>query len=324
MLKLIVSIDGIDGSGKETTSKLVHEMLEERGYRVKVISPPFYDEPSGAAIKDVLTCGGVAFPMRRMVSSLYEVDRNIYMAKHAKELANYDILLYNRSWLSNLFYQTSMEPSGIMDIHGIPTDESQRINQAISHITQGFFAEIEPWTIGDRNDGEFNYMRKIPCLNIVLHTPMDVPSVGNAIMEGIIKRGAPDVNEQINFLKAIWENIDFLHDNLLGVNNLDTGIDIPSYLKNNFKFYITSCMQAEYAFSRNEYIRNREWPKYYQEIFNFYQFLYVNVFNNSFYDGAVIRRKPDEIAQDAYDVIERKLHRILKPWDSIYSDNPLN
>ena len=83
-------------------------------------------------------------------------------------------------------------------------------------------------------------------------------------------------------------------------------------------------MQAEYAFSRNEYIRNREWPKYYQEIFNFYQFLYVNVFNNSFYDGAVIRRKPDEIAQDAYDVIEKKLHRILKPWDSIYSDNPLN
>ena len=63
MLKLIVSIDGIDGSGKETTSRLVHEMLEERGYRVKVISPPFYDEPSGAAIKDVLTCGNVAFPL---------------------------------------------------------------------------------------------------------------------------------------------------------------------------------------------------------------------------------------------------------------------
>lgn len=310
MLKLIVSIDGIDGSGKETTSRLVHEMLEERGYRVKVISPPFYDEPSGAAIKDVLTCGNVAFPTRRMVSSLYEVDRNIYMAKHAKELIDYDILLYNRSWLSNLFYQTARKPSGIMDVSGYPVNERFRMNQAISHIVQGYFAEIAPWTIGDR-DGDFKLMKNVSCLNIVLNTPMDLPSVETAIMDGIIKRGTPDVNEQVDFLKSIWENIDFLYMSLLGRSQYVSNICKTKYMREDFEFYIKSCMKADYDWPRSEIIQNLEWPKVHRSIVNFFQFWYVDAFEVVQYNDTIIRRQPDEIAQDTYEMIDKKMHDIL-------------
>lgn len=312
MLKLIVSIDGIDGSGKETTSKLVHEMLEERGYRVKVISPPFYDEPSGAAIKDVLTCGGVAFPMRRMVSSLYEVDRNIYMAKHAKELIDYDILLYNRSWLSNLFYQTARKPSGIMDVSGYPVDDRFRVNQAISHIVQGYFAEIAPWTIGDRNDpGKFKCMKNVSCLNIVLNTPMDIPAIETAIMDGIIKRGTPDVNEQADFLKSIWENINFLYTALLGRGPRITNICRSKHMQQDFEFYIKSCMKADYDWPRSEIIQNLECPKVHRSIVNFFQFWYVDAFEVVQYNDTIIRRQPEEIAQDAYEMIDKKMHDIL-------------
>ena len=48
--KLIV-IEGLDGSGKGTQSKLVYEELKNRGYKVKKLTFPDYDSPTSSLVK---------------------------------------------------------------------------------------------------------------------------------------------------------------------------------------------------------------------------------------------------------------------------------
>lgn len=50
MGKLIV-IEGLDGSGKETQSKLIYKKLCENGYKVMMISYPRYEKESSALVK---------------------------------------------------------------------------------------------------------------------------------------------------------------------------------------------------------------------------------------------------------------------------------
>jgi hypothetical protein len=107
----IYCIDGTDGSGKGTVSEMVQKKLEEDGFRVAVISPPFYDTVTGTLVTELLQRGAGAMQDRDCISMLYSLDRNMYYRNYFDRIYrhnNYDIVLYNRNWLSNVFYQTTL------------------------------------------------------------------------------------------------------------------------------------------------------------------------------------------------------------------------
>ena len=114
----IITIDGVDGSGKNTVSARVQKILEDRGYDVIRISPPFYDTPTGKIVSDYLHDQYGGINDRWMISQLYSYDRNIWMKNHFQLFTGPDyryyrnysrlIFLYNRNWISNMLYQTTL------------------------------------------------------------------------------------------------------------------------------------------------------------------------------------------------------------------------
>lgn len=117
----IIGIDGIDGAGKGTASKFIKERLMMMGYHVITFDPPFYETPSGHIVTDYLTKGYGDIRDRTIASMIYSFDRNMWMRDHFTESfinpENWDefssddklIILYNRNWLSNVIFQTSID-----------------------------------------------------------------------------------------------------------------------------------------------------------------------------------------------------------------------
>jgi dTMP kinase len=52
MTARLIAIEGLDGSGKETQTKLLRQFLEAQGAKVGSISFPQYGEPSAALVED--------------------------------------------------------------------------------------------------------------------------------------------------------------------------------------------------------------------------------------------------------------------------------
>ena len=114
----IITIDGVDGSGKNTVSSKIQENLESKGYDVIRISPPFYDTPTGKIVSDYLHDQYGGINDRWMISQLYSYDRNMWMKDHFDLFTTPDyryysnnpkrVFLYNRNWISNLLYQTTL------------------------------------------------------------------------------------------------------------------------------------------------------------------------------------------------------------------------
>ena len=120
----IITIDGLDGSGKATISKLLTQELSKNGQMVVNIEPPFYDTLTGMIVSDYLQNGYGYITDRWVVSQMYSFDRNMWMRNHfnlflADDISNSKeypcftdddiIFLYNRNWLSNLLYQTTID-----------------------------------------------------------------------------------------------------------------------------------------------------------------------------------------------------------------------
>ena len=100
MGKLIV-IEGSDGSGKATQTKLLYEYLSEQKKNVKMVSYPNYESPSSALVKMYLESefGDDPYGINAYVaSSFFAVDR---FASYLKE------------WKS--FYESSQDAIVICD-----------------------------------------------------------------------------------------------------------------------------------------------------------------------------------------------------------------
>lgn len=104
--KFIV-IDGTDGSGKTTQTKLLVKRLKKEGYRVRMADFPQYGEKSAALVEEYLngkygTAEDVG-PYR--ASIFYAVDRYAASFKIRKWIEKGDIVITNRYVTANMGHQ---------------------------------------------------------------------------------------------------------------------------------------------------------------------------------------------------------------------------
>jgi len=113
--KLIV-IEGLDGCGKATQTKLLTQGLSERGLKVKHVSFPNYDNPSSSLVRMYLNgCLGSSPDdvNAYAASSFYAVDRYASFKQFwQKDYENGTIILADRYSTSNAIYQLSKVAEG--------------------------------------------------------------------------------------------------------------------------------------------------------------------------------------------------------------------
>ena len=104
-----IVIDGLDGSGKATQSKLLCKRLCEMGYKARTISFPDYESDSSALVKMYL--GGKLGSSPDDVnayaaSTFYAVDRVAsYINTWRKDYESYDYIIADRYTTSNIIHQ---------------------------------------------------------------------------------------------------------------------------------------------------------------------------------------------------------------------------
>lgn len=106
---ILIAIDGVDASGKETQTKLLAERLINDGKKVKMLSFPAYDSPSSSLVKMYL--GGEFGTEPEDVnayaaSSFFAADRFATFKKDWQKDYNSDtIILVDRYVSSNMIHQ---------------------------------------------------------------------------------------------------------------------------------------------------------------------------------------------------------------------------
>ena len=106
--KLIV-IEGLDGSGKATQTKILADKLKERSLPVRQLTFPDYDSPGSALVKMYL--GGEFGSKPENVnayaaSAFYAVDRAAsFLRDWKRDAENGSVLLSDRYCTSNIIYQ---------------------------------------------------------------------------------------------------------------------------------------------------------------------------------------------------------------------------
>lgn len=108
--KLIV-IDGLDGSGKATQSKILCEKLKEQGYRARTLSFPDYESDTSALVRMYLSGELGENPddvNAYAASSFYAVDRVAsYLCDWKKDFESFDYIICDRYTTSNIIHQMS-------------------------------------------------------------------------------------------------------------------------------------------------------------------------------------------------------------------------
>lgn len=106
MSNFIFAIEGLDGCGKETQSKLISESLTELGIKNKVVSFPNYDSETGKYITSFLH-GEFILP-KAGVFPLYSLDRYFSYIKNWKnDYEEGTVIICDRYVYSNIIYQCS-------------------------------------------------------------------------------------------------------------------------------------------------------------------------------------------------------------------------
>lgn len=108
--KLIV-IDGLDGSGKATQSKILCEKFNELGLKARTLSFPDYESDTSALVRMYLSgeLGDNPDDVNAYAaSSFYAVDRVAsFLNKWKKDYETYDYIICDRYTTSNVIHQMS-------------------------------------------------------------------------------------------------------------------------------------------------------------------------------------------------------------------------
>ena len=111
MKSKIIVIEGLDGSGKATQTKILAEMLADKGYKVRKLEFPDYANPSSSLVKMYLGGDFGSNPNdvnAYAASSFYAVDRVASFLQFWK--SDYEegtVILSDRYATSNIIYQMS-------------------------------------------------------------------------------------------------------------------------------------------------------------------------------------------------------------------------
>lgn len=113
----LISIDGLDGSGKHTQSVMLYEYLRGKGENVKLVSFPNYESDSSTLVKMYLN-GEISsnlYDINAYTASLfYACDRYVTWKKDLEDFYNKGgIIICDRYLSSNILHQTVK----IADIH---------------------------------------------------------------------------------------------------------------------------------------------------------------------------------------------------------------
>lgn len=105
----LIVIDGLDGSGKATQSRLLTERLTGMGYKARHISFPDYESDSSALVRMYLggELGDSADDVNAYAaSSFYAVDRVAsFLNDWGKTYSEYDYIIADRYTTSNIIHQ---------------------------------------------------------------------------------------------------------------------------------------------------------------------------------------------------------------------------
>lgn len=113
MMKKLIVIEGLDGSGKATQAKLLTEKLVSDGIKVKQVSFPDYDSDSSALVKMYLNgeFGKRADDVNAYAaSSFYAVDRYASFKKNWKADYEAGVIIADRYTTSNAIHQCAKLP----------------------------------------------------------------------------------------------------------------------------------------------------------------------------------------------------------------------
>lgn len=181
----MIVLEGLDGSGKETQSKLLHKRLKKEGIKVHRVEFPDYSSESSSLIKMYLRgdFGEEVMGVDSYIASIfYTVDRYAsYRTKWGKYYLDGGIILADRYMTSNMLYQSAK------------LDNKEDVGRYLR------------WLI----DLEFNIF-KIPKPDIVVY--LDMPNVySNKLVN---KRGnIKDLHEKDNcYMERVYKTADRLTD----------------------------------------------------------------------------------------------------------------
>ncbi|MBN1585601.1 thymidylate kinase [Candidatus Uhrbacteria bacterium] len=146
---LFLVIDGTDGSGKATQTKLLIERMGREGWPVETVSFPQYGQPSAGPVEDYLAgkYGAAETVGPKRASILFAVDRYAASAKIRQWLGEGKIVVADRYVASNMGHQG-----------GKIADPTER---------EAYFR----WN-DDLEYGVFQIPR--PDLNLILHVPCEI------------------------------------------------------------------------------------------------------------------------------------------------------
>lgn len=108
---ILIAIDGVDASGKQTQTELLTKHLADDGKKVKMISFPAYDKPSSTLVKMYLSGDFGDKPSdvnAYATSTFYAADRfATFRTDWGKDYKNGGIIVADRYVTSNLIHQAS-------------------------------------------------------------------------------------------------------------------------------------------------------------------------------------------------------------------------
>lgn len=211
----IIVIDGMDGCGKQTQSKLLYDKLKENNYKVKLFSFPNYDSDSSYFAKKLLN--GDYDDIKDnpyLITLFYATDRAITYTRDIKKYYDngYTIIL-DRYYISNALYQLSL-----LESHA----------QKMIYISYLGVVEVEGLGL------------PIPDITIILSSK---PQVSNELLDNRYNKDETkrDIYENIDVQSKVYENIKFINNykDLISFKSvLGEIIVIPIHDDSNTKYTI--------------------------------------------------------------------------------------
>lgn len=162
-MKRIIVIEGTDGAGKETQTKLLHEKLLEKNKDVFYQSFPNYKSKSAEPLRLYLDgkTGGISSLTPKAASTLFAVDRLLTWKTDLAKLNDLEsyTLICDRYTTSNMLYQTTRFDSIIDSIKMTEwISKLEYVDMEIPKPNLVIFLDMPPWATRQLRKNRLNKM----------------------------------------------------------------------------------------------------------------------------------------------------------------------